>query len=332
MKKFFLIGLVISLGVSFAGLPDAHAKNYYSFGTASTAGTWYIIGAGFSSHINKHYPKVKLTAEITAGSVEDYYLLKRKKMDISLTTPDIVGDDVTKQKYGGGTIENVRMVMWSYHTSDWHWIVRKESPIRDICDCKGKKVGVGPHGTKGMEVSLEILEVACGYKPDKQYDALYYTYGESQTGLRDNTIDMGNTIAGYPVASVMDLANSIPIRIISMTPEQIKKCLEVRPTNVKIIIPAGTYKGVDYDVVTVGGPTGIVCRPGIPEEDIYGILKALFTNIEDRNVFHPQAKKYTIEATVNIGQPLTKLGVKFHPGAIKFLKEKGAWSPELEAK
>ena len=330
MKKFMVISFVTVLALSFAFSPEAEAVRFYSFGTASTAGTWYIIGAGFSSHINKHYPEVKVTAEVTAGSLEDYYLLKRKQMDISLTTPDILADDLRENAYGGKAKEKVRIVMWSYHTSDKHLIVRKESPIKDICDIKGKKVGVGPHGTIGMISFLRTFKSVCGYEPDKDYKALYYTYGECQTGIRDNTIDLGVTSAGHPVASVMDLTTSVKVRLISMTDAQVKTYLNDWPLQVKTIIPAGTYRGIDYDVLTTSSSTGIICRPDIPEKDIYGIVKALFTDVEDRNVFHPMAKRYALEATLDFAERFAKKGIALHPGTVKYLKEIGAWKPEFE--
>jgi TRAP transporter TAXI family solute receptor len=328
-KQFLLAVFVLGVGVALAG--EAWARNLYSMGTASTAGTYYILGAGFAAHINKRCPTVKVTAEITAGTLENYYLLKRKKMDFGFLSPDIVTDDLVEKKYGGGAKEKLRILIWSSHTSDYHWFVRKKSPLKDICDVKGKTVGVGPMGTSGMIQAVGQIRAACGYEPGRNYKALYYTYAESQNAIKDDTIDIGDTSAGTPVASVVELARAVDIRLLSWTPEQQKKILELIPVMIPVTIPGGVYKGVDHDVRTVGTTTGILCRADLPDEDVYQIIKALFTDVPDRNKFHPQAEKYDLRSMVEIGKVLTKRGLPYHPGVVRYLKEIGAWNPELEA-
>lgn len=327
--RVFLAALLLAGLMEVEGV---EARNLYSLGTASTAGTYYILGAGFASHINKRCPQVKITAEITAGSLENFFLMTRKKMDFAFLPTSILLDDMKEKKYGGKTKEKLRSVVWSYHTSDYHWIVRKGSPIQNLCDLKGKTVGVGPMGTAGMIETLNQIRVACGLEPNKDYKALYYTYAESQNAIKDDTIDMGNTVAGTPVASVVELARGIPIRLISLTPEQQKKIIDGIPSMVPVTIPAGVYKGIDNDVRTTGGPTGIVCRADIPEEDIYAIVKAFFSDLQERNKFHPQASKYNLEGMVEVGKRLTQYGLPYHSGTVKYLKERGAWIPELEVK
>ena len=330
MKKFWLAAFILGLGVLLGS--DAGARNLYSLGTSTLAGTYYILGAGFASHINKRCPQLKVTAEITVGTLENYHLIKRKKMDFGFVSPDVILYDLQSNRYGGGAKEKARSLVWSYHTSDCHWIVRKKSPIQNLCDLKGKTVGVGPMGTSGMVKSVATIKAVCGHEPGRDYKALYYTWAESHTGIKDDTIDMGNTVAGTPVASVVDLARSVEIRLISLTKEQQKKAIEAIPTLVPMTIPAGTYKGVDYDVRTTGGPTGIICRPDIPEQDVYAIVKALFMDMKDRNKFHPQTERYSLEAMVEVGKMLTKQGFPYNPGVVRYLKEAGVWKPDLEVK
>ncbi len=331
MKRYLLGILALVVGLLLVA-GDSQARNLYSLGTASTAGTHYILGAGFASHINRRCPEIKLTAEITSGTLENYYLLKRKKMDLAFVGLSQPLEDAVEKKYGGGAQEKVRSIIWSYHTSDFHWIVRKNSPIKDLCDIKGKKVGVGPMGAPGLIKALEQIRLVCGYEPGKDYKALYYSYAENQNAIKDDTIDMGNTYAGAPVASVVDLARSVEIRLVPLTKEQQKKIVEAILGQIAVTIPAGLYRGIDYDVLTSGSPTGIICRPDIPEKDVYAIVKAFFTDVKERNRFHPQAEKYSLEAMVEVGKLLTRQGLPYHPGAVRYLKEVGAWKAELEVK
>lgn len=330
MKKIMILSIVFIVGGAFLFIPQASAVRFYSFGTASTGGTYYILGAGFSGHINRYYPKARVTAEVTSGAVENFYLLKRGKLDFCLTDVENPMDDIMAKAYGGGTKEKVRIFMPSYQTSDYQWFMRKGSPIKSLCDIKGKKVGVGAHGSNTVIYNLKIIKTLCGYEPDKQFKALYYPYSESCTGIRDNTIHLGTINAAYPVSSLIDLTTNVDVDLISLKEEEIKKAQAEHPTLIRIVIPAGTYRGIDYDVVTLGHATTISCRPELPEEDVYGMIKAMFTNIEERNLIHPVAKKYTVQGMVDVGSVLTKKGLAFHPGVVRYLKEVGAWKPELE--
>lgn len=260
--------MLVSVLAGLVATEGAEARNLYSLGTASTAGTFYILGAGFASHINKRCPQVKITAEITAGTLENYYLVKRKKMDLGMVSPDIIIDDILTKKYGGQAKEKARSLIWSWHTSDYHWIVRKNSPIKDLCDIKGKSVGVGPMGTSGMVSALAQIQAVCGYEPGKEYKALYYTFAESQNAIKDDTLDIGQTVAGTPVASVVELARTVDIRLISLTKEQQKKCLDSVPTLVPVTIPAGSTGVLTPRFGRRGGPRALsaawTCRKRMP--------------------------------------------------------------------
>ena len=69
-SKISLFFTVMILAVSVAVLSpgNAGAVKFLSFGTGSPAGTYYFLGAGFASIINKNVSGVRVTAESTAAS------------------------------------------------------------------------------------------------------------------------------------------------------------------------------------------------------------------------------------------------------------------------
>ena len=305
---------VVGMGIVAAMLilitpQSVPAMKFLSFGTGSPAGTYYFIGAGFASIINNHVPGVRVAAESTAASTENARLGTLKDL-----------------KDEGMDVDQVRLVAVG-HTSDTHWIVRKDSPIKSIADFKGRVIGVGPAGSATLNLySKKHLTTGWGLTFD-DFTPKYISFSEVTRGIRDNTIDAGLIAAGAPLASVMELARDIPIRLLEVEPEVLKKLRATYSNVVPLVIPAGTYSGIDQDVHTYTLPQMWICRTDLPEDLVYQIIKAVYENEEEKNAIHPLAKMYTLKNAFR-GTPGVPVG--FHPGAIKYFKEKGVWDKRAE--
>ena len=319
MKKTSLIYLIVCcFSIILAHPQPASARmKFISFGTGSPAGTYYFLGAGFASMINKKVPNVRVTAESTAASLENATLISRGKMDMGLAAMGTL----TKLKARGVDISSLRLIAIG-HTSDTHWIVRKDSPIKTIADFKGKRIGVGPAGSATLSLfSKEALEKGWGLTFD-DFKPKYISFSEIITGIRDNTIDAGNISAGMPVAAIMELARDIPIRLIETSTAEFKTLHKGNPIFQPKVIPAETYYGIDKDVQTYCLPQMWLCSASMPEELVYQIIKTVYDNDKQRNAIHPMAKMYTVK---NAFFGAESVPAAFHPGAIKYYKEKGVW-------
>ena len=312
-----LTAIIMAVSITVIAPGNAGAIEFLSFGTGSPAGTYYFLGAGFASIINKNVPGVRVTAESTAASTENARYLIRGKMDMGLACMGTL-DGLKKQ---GMDVDKVRLIAVG-HTSDVHWIVRKESPIKSCSDFKGKVIGVGPAGSATLNIySKKHLAAGWGITLE-DIKPKYIAFHEITRGIRDNTIDAGIIAAGYPIAAIMELARDIPIRLLETDPAALKKLQAKYPNVTAFVIPAGAYNGIDKDVHTYTLPQMWLCRTDLPEDLVYKILKAVYDNSEDRNAIHPMAKKYTIE---NAFRGSKSVPVGYHPGAIKYYKEKGIW-------
>ncbi len=319
MKKTALIFIVAFCFSIFLAQPQpASARmKFISFGTGSPAGTYYFLGAGFASIINKQVPGVRVTAESTAASLENATLISRGKMDMGLAAMGTL----TKLKARGVDVSSLKLIAIG-HTSDTHWIVRKDSPIKTIADFKGKRIGVGPAGSGTLKLfSQEALEKGWGLTFD-DFKPKYISFSEIITGIRDNTIDAGNISAGMPVAAIMELARDIPLRLIETSDADYERLHKGNPIFQLKVIPAKTYKGIDQDVQTYSLPQMWLCSASMSEELVYQIVKAVYDNDKQRNAIHPMAKMYTVENAFFGSQSVP---TNFHPGAIKYYKEKGVW-------
>ncbi len=296
----------------------AASKKFLSLGVGNPAGTFYFIGAGFANIFNKYVPEVRVIAESTASSEENFNLILRKKMDMALVSINVIEPALEKKT----DLSGMRLIALG-HTSDRHWIVRKESPIKRVADFRGKRVAVGPPGS-GTLVSSRTELSAVGGLTFNDIKPAYLSQSECVIGLKDDSIDVGVISAGYPVASILDLGRHLPIRLIPYNQEEMKALMARHPYFVTVIIPAGTYPGIDTDTMTRGVSTGFFCRADLSEDHIYKIAKSLYEHPKERDAIHPQARKWNLE-NVFKGAEFTAQYIPFHPGAVKYFKEKGIW-------
>jgi TRAP transporter TAXI family solute receptor len=319
-NRFQWILLLCMLALTFSINTDSYAagKKYLSLGTGNPAGTFYFIGAGFANLFNRYVPGVRVIAESTAASEENFHYLLRKKLDLGLISIHVIEPALQKKM----DLSGARLLALG-HTSDRHWIVRKDSPVKSLADFRGKRVALGSPGS-GTLVSSRVELSTAGKLTLEDIKPAYLSFTESITAIKDGTVDVGVISAGYPVASLLDLARQIPIRLIPYSEQELKALMESHPYFVKVVIPAGTYQGVDTPTLTRGIVTGLFCRKELSEEVAYQMMKALYDHPKEKDAIHPQARQWNLE-NIFRGAEYTTKHIPFHPGAIKFLKEKGVW-------
>jgi len=132
----FLIAIVFVISIIVMAPGNAGAAKFLSFGTGSPAGTYYFLGAGFASIINKNVKGVRVTAESTAASTENARYIIRGKMDMGLASMGTLAD-LKKQDMD---VDKVKLVAVG-HTSDTHWIVRKDSRLNPALISKERLSG-----------------------------------------------------------------------------------------------------------------------------------------------------------------------------------------------
>ena len=95
-----IVGLAI-MGSFFLGPAAEEAaaqKKYLSLGTGNPGGTFYFIGAGFANLYNRYVPGVRVIAESTAASEENFHYLLRKKIDLGLISIHVIDAALEKTR------------------------------------------------------------------------------------------------------------------------------------------------------------------------------------------------------------------------------------------
>jgi len=274
------------------------------FGDRNPGGTFYFIGAGFANLFNKKVPGVRVIAESTAASEENFHYVLRKKMDMGLISIHVIEPALEKKM----DLSAVRLSAWGIPATGTGLSAR--IPHQDHFRLQGQKSRPGSPGS-GTLVSSKMELGAAGKLGLEDFKPAYLSFTESITAIKDGTVDVGVISAGYPVASLLDLARTVPIRLIPYTEQELKAIMDAHPFYVKVVIPAGTYQGIDSDTLTRGIVTAIFCRQEMTEDLVYQMMKALYDNPKEKDVIHPQARQWNLENMFRGAEYTTKY-IPFH--------------------
>lgn len=309
-----------SLGPGGAVSPGSSARapsQRISIATGGTSGVYYIYGGGLAQVLSKHVPGVEATAEVTAASVENLNFIHQKSADIAFTLADTAYDAVR----GEGAFKEplpLRALAVLY-TNITHIVTLADSGIETVADLKGKRVSTGAPNSGTDVIAERILQVS-GIDPNKDITRERLSVKESAEALQDRKIDAFFWSGGLPTAGVEELAATpgIRIRLIShgdLVPTLVEK---YGPLYVTRTVPAGTYLNTPEATVSAV-PNLLVVHQEMPEDLAYAITKALFEHKDELVAVHPAAQELDPKEAA-VGAPM-----EYHPGAIRYYKEVGAW-------
>jgi TRAP transporter TAXI family solute receptor len=298
----------------------ALAQQQLSIATGGTGGVYYPMGGGLAEVINEHVEGYSATAEVTGASVENMGLIATGDADLAIALADTV-----QQAYEGtGRFEGQQLPMvravGSLYANMVQIVTAADSGIESLDDLAGKRVSVGAPGS-GTEVNAQTLLEANGMSFD-DFDAQRLNFNETADALANGDIDAGFWSVGAPTSSILNLATTNDIRMISLTEAQVAAADEADPTFAPLNLPAGTYEGVDEEVTTVGVPNVLVVSSEMDADTVYAITKAMYENIADMRAVHPAAEETTVEFS------MSATPVPLHEGALRYYEEAGAQIPD----
>lgn len=318
-RDFLKISGLVGIGslVVSPSLSIAQTKVRLSIATGGTGGVYYPMGGGMAAVLSKHLTGVEATAEVTAASVDNCKLVGAQKTDLGFVMGDVGYDAFmgTGKFKGKLPIRNLAVLYSNY----MHVVALDGKGINTIADLKGKKISTGAPGS-GTEVKgLRVLE-AYGINPDKDITRDRLGATESAGALKDNKIDAYFWDGGLPTASILDVAATPGIKIKLLGHEEgvAKMVAKYGPVYFKGNIPKNTYPGITTDTHVAAVANILICHEKLDPSLAYNILKTFFAHKPELVAVHKEANHLTLEGAVH-GSP-----IPFHPGAIKFFKEKGA--------
>ncbi|MEO8530753.1 MAG: TAXI family TRAP transporter solute-binding subunit [Deltaproteobacteria bacterium] len=292
----------------------ANAQQFINILTGGTSGVYYPIGVALGKLYGDNIEGVRTQVQSTKASVENLNLLQQGKGEFAIA----LGDSVKFAWEGNAEVgfakplDNIRGIAAAY-PNYIQVAASADSGITTIADFKGKAISVGA-AKSGTELNARAIMTALGMTYDDFSKVEYLPFAESVELMKNRQLDATLQSAGLGVASLKDLATSVPTTIVSI-PAEVAETLGA--PYLAATIPAGTYEGQTADVSTLAVGNFFLTHADMDDETVYQMTKLLFENLPDLVAAHKAAEGITLEGAL-AGMP-----VPLHPGAERYYREVG---------
>ena len=310
-----LTGLLIALACN--GRPSG--VRYLSIATGGTGGVYYPYGGGIAKILNEHLPGVRASAEATAASVDNLKFIRDGRADLAFTLADTLADAAGgRGAFDGRAVPVASLaVLYANYT---HLVTLSSSGIRSLADLRGKVVSSGSPGSGTEVIAVRMLRAA-GLDADRDVTRQGLGVSESAGALEDGKIAAFFWSGGLPTAAVQDLSHTPGIAIALVPTADVLPQLQRDYGDLyfPLEVPASAYRGVGAAVPVAGVANVLVVSSSLPEPLAYDITRLLFEKQAELAAIHPEARHLTL------ARAATASPAPFHPGAIRFYREKGVW-------
>jgi len=328
MKKncFTRLALVLATLILAAGpLHAAEQQRSATLATHAVGSLYNAIGTGIATVVSRHTPMI-VRVQPFAGPPAWLPSMNAGETDMGVLTS---ADAVTSYK---GIIlykkpfQNTRILVVG-GALQLSFYVPKDALIETVADLKGKRIPTDYPGTPIVKLSSTAALATAGLSYD---DIVKVPVSDLQSGAQafvEGRTDAGWHSVGSPAVEEAN-ARKGGVKFVSVvaTPEGAKKMGEVYPGSYPSVIKAGSATGVAKDTAVLTNDIYLVAAKEFGDEAAYNTVKALWDFHQELGAAYPALKAWRRERMIS-----NSAFIPYHPGAIKFFKEKKEWTKEMEA-
>ena len=326
MKNYKVFVLMMCLFLIFSSFMISYAQESKATEVKMSAGgiggSWFVMSTALFKTFSTYIDGLKYTI-VPGGGVANPIAIKNKDADFALVyTTNLWSAYHGGEEYGGIPIEQIRGIARLGMADVVHNFVLTKTGINSIKEIYEKKprikLDTGTLGLAGELAVKRMLELhGVTYEDIKSWggNIIHSDYSEAVDRLRDGHIDgfFNNDLIGKPLFA--ELALSADVKLLPQEEAVVKQMIEEYGYN-RAIIPAGTYKGQEEDILTTSQEPVLVVDKDVDEELVYQMTKLIFERRQELINTYAPFKNLDIKNAVPTQAPL-------HPGALRYYKEKG---------
>ena len=331
-KQFSLIAIVLTIsllltscGKDTSGQPTGdngnegktHDPVSVTFGTASSSGAFYAVGAGMASAIEQDSNFLSVFVQATKGGAENTELISAHEMDFGFCATSHAYCSLTDSGFCEGNGEKDLAGVMALYPNFWHMLVRSDLNVETYADLKGLRVCLGTSVPEITTISKAVL-AAHGVDPENDITPFYLSQDEACQKLADGDIDAAAIMTGVPTSLFTNLTVDDSCKLVEGDPD-ILAALTAEDGELNFvkasIIPAGTYNN-DQDVHAICSTALIMTYPDMDEDVVYEFCKQVYDNWDTVVLSHSALNDVVLE-------DMDETKIPLHAGAEKFYREIG---------
>ena len=322
-------GLMAGLTLGMAAPHDAMAKDkFVALGTGSPSGTYAPVGAGICDLVNDNRPThgVRCIAYNTGGSVYNIQAIMSGELEMGITRSDLAF-----QAYKGinafkaiGPNPDIRAVTTLY-SMPIAVLVKKSADINSFEELEGKRINIGNKGSGKRSVSELILNIM-GWQKGDFSAVLELNTKQMGKAFCDDNVDILIEGLGNPSKFYEEMVRDCGGKFLAVPPEVVGKIKKQFPYFAALDIPGGLYSETPDNIGTFGFKATLVTKREVHPDTVYDVTAAMFDAFEKFQDKHPSLKLSSLKPMVQNG-----IFIPFHPGAERYLREKGYLTPDPPA-
>lgn len=221
---------------------------------------------------------------------------------------------------------NLRMVSVGYENRV-SALTRVDSGVASVKDIKGRRVaGVySAHRTCAAMASAVMANSGLAWKDVTVVPVPSVVPGVRALGEGRAEV---NPCAAIGMGAVREVNARTPLRFLSVdpSPEAVARAQEHFVGLRAVRAAAGSSDGLTEDAYVFHYDFYLLTHAGLSDDIVYTVVKTLWNNLDDLRGTHAALRSWQQERMASSG-----VTAPYHPGAVKFFKEAGVWTAELEA-
>lgn len=315
MKRKMLLVLAVIWGLSFVSpvAGSAIAAEPINFSGGPPASEWYSIAVAIGNVWQKNGYALK---HLPGGGVSNVMAVNGGKAHVGISASEtnfsaLNGIEPFKEKQTKiAGLANLYMTFCAL-------AVWKDSGLRKLTDLKGKVLAPGIKGfTYESIIRKQLKAVGLDYPDMKKVE--FVPSNNAADLMKDGHVDAAGKTADKFNSWLMDLSSQREIYLIETPDDVMKKLQAENPGIYPATVAPGIYKGIDKPLQQPGYRLCLVVNADTPADKVYNMVKILAENwVKD---IHPVSKTFSDVKPEELALPIA---VDYHPGALKYYKERG---------
>jgi len=206
-------------------------------------------------------------------------------------------------------------------------ITTNDSGIKTGADLKGKRYAGIISSSAGLTLKADAILANLGLTRDDVEEITVPNIAEAVLALQTGRADATYVGEGTPQVQELDASNK-GCYVVSLdpSPEAVKNMFELYPAKIIPIDPGPKSVGVkEPNTMVMANYMYMVGRSTLNDTTVYTVVKNMWENNKELTEINSSLSDWTTDVFL-----MDDFVIPYHDGAIKFYKEKGIWTEDME--